>query len=35
MTTAENIHKRFAGLEAESIPLPERHLPRTPLSFDD
>ncbi|TNJ38875.1 DUF2281 domain-containing protein [Chlorobaculum thiosulfatiphilum] len=32
---AERIHKRFAGLDAESIPFPERHLPRTPPSFDD
>lgn len=23
---AERIHKRFAGLDAESIPFPERHL---------
>ena len=32
---AERIHKRFAGRDAESIPFPERHLPRTPPSFDD
>ncbi|NTV66956.1 MAG: DUF2281 domain-containing protein [Chlorobaculum sp.] len=30
---AERIHRRFAGLDAESIPFPERHLPRTPPSF--
>jgi hypothetical protein len=32
---AERIHKRFAGLDAESIPFPERQLPRIPPSFDD
>ncbi|TNJ38878.1 DUF2281 domain-containing protein [Chlorobaculum thiosulfatiphilum] len=32
---AERIHRRFAGLDAENIPFPERHLPRTPPSFDE
>jgi len=32
---AERIHKRFAGLDAEAIPFPERHVTRTPPSFVD
>ena len=32
---AERIHRRFAGLDTEAIPFPERHLTRTPPSFDD
>ncbi|NTU54058.1 MAG: DUF2281 domain-containing protein [Chlorobiaceae bacterium] len=32
---AERIHERFAGLDTESVPFPERHLPRTSPSFDE
>jgi hypothetical protein len=32
---AERIRKRFTGLDAESIPFPERYVTRTPLSFGD
>lgn len=31
---AERINRRFAGLNAESLPIPERHDVRLPPAFD-
>lgn len=31
---AERINSRFAGLNAESLPIPERQSARTPPAFD-
>jgi hypothetical protein len=35
MNTAKKIYRRFAGLDAEDIPFPERYVTRTPTSFGD
>jgi plasmid stability protein len=31
---AERVNRRFAGLEAEALPVPQRRATRTPPSFD-